>query len=37
LLELLGDAAQEVAAHRVELPVHIEEADDPLGLLEWLD
>jgi hypothetical protein len=37
LLELLGDAAQEVPAHRVELSVHIEEADDPLRLLKWLD
>src|SRR5215470_10125373 len=37
LLELFGDAAQHIPAHRVEPPVGIEETDDPLRLLERLD
>ena len=36
-LKLLGDVAQAVARHRVELTVRAEEAHDSLGLLEWLN
>ena len=37
VLELPGDIAKHVAAHRVDMPVRIEEAYHPFGLLEWLD
>jgi hypothetical protein len=36
-LKLIGNATQRVPAHRIELPVGVEEADDPLRLLERLD
>ena len=36
-LKLLGNVAQRVPAHRVELPVGVEEADDALRLLERLN
>src|SRR5215472_9960486 len=36
-LKLLGSAAQDIAADGVEVPMGIEEADDPLGLLKRLD
>src|SRR5215471_12257018 len=36
-LELVGDAAQGGSRHRIDLSIRIEEADDPLGLLERLD
>jgi len=36
-LELLGDAPQQIAAHRVLLAVRAKKTDDPLGLLERLD
>jgi hypothetical protein len=35
--QLLGNVAQRVPAHRVKLPVGVEEADDALRLLERLD
>jgi hypothetical protein len=34
---LLRGAAQDIAADRIEAPIGIEKADDPLGLLKWLD
>jgi hypothetical protein len=34
---LLGNVAQRVPAHRVKLPVGVEEADDALRLLERLN
>ena len=37
LLELLGDAAQRVAADRVQLPIRVEEANNALWLLERLN
>ena len=36
-LELLGNAPQRVPAHWVKLPIRIEEANDPLWLLEGLN
>ena len=36
-LKLLGNVAQRVPAHRVKLPVGVEEADDTLRLLEGLN
>ena len=36
-LKLLGNVAQRVPAHRVMLPVGVEEADDVLRLLERLN
>jgi len=36
-LKLLGNVAQRVPAHRVKLPVGVEEADDALRLLERLN
>jgi len=36
-LKLLGSAAQHIAADRIELPIGSEKANDPLGLLKWLD
>ena len=36
-LELLGNAAQHLAADRIDLPVAAEKADHPLGLLKRLD
>src|SRR5262245_17683191 len=36
-LELLGNATQCVSAYGIELPLGVEEADDPLWLLERLD
>ena len=36
-LELFSGAAQHVAADWIDLPVGVEEADDPLGLLERPD
>src|ERR1700720_1634266 len=36
-LKLLGGAAQNIAADRIEAPIGSEKADDPLGLLKWLD
>ena len=36
-LKLVGDVAQGVPRHRVKLPIRIEEADDPLWLLERLN
>jgi hypothetical protein len=36
-LELLGNAPQRVPAHRVKLPISIEEANDALWLLERLN
>ena len=36
-LEILGDVAQHLPAHWIELPVGIEEADHQLGLLERME
>jgi len=36
-LKLLGSAAQDITADRIEVPVGSEKADDPFGLLKWLD
>jgi len=36
-LKLLGDVAQGVARHRVQLTIRTEEADNSFGLLEWLN
>src|SRR5260370_32863916 len=36
-LKLLGGAAQDIAADRIEAPIGTEKADDPFGLLKWLD
>ena len=36
-MKLIGNATQRVPAHRIELPVGVEEADDPLRLLERLN
>jgi hypothetical protein len=36
-LKLLGGAAQHIAADRIEVPIGIEKAHDPLGLLKRLD
>src|ERR1700730_11576768 len=36
-LKLLCGAAQDIAADRIEVPIGSEKADDPLGLLKWLD
>ena len=36
-LKVLGNAAQHVSAHQIELPVGLEKADNPLRLLERLD
>jgi hypothetical protein len=36
-LKLFGGAAQHIAADRVELSVAAEKANQPLGLLKWLD
>jgi hypothetical protein len=36
-LKLLRGAAQDIAADRIRTPIGIEKADDPLGLLKWLD
>jgi hypothetical protein len=33
LLELIGNATQRVPAHRIELPIRVEEANDALWLL----
>jgi hypothetical protein len=37
VLELIGNAAQRVPAHRIELPIRVEEANDALWLLERLN
>jgi hypothetical protein len=36
-LKLLCGAAQDIAADGIEAPIGSEKADDPLGLLKWLD
>jgi hypothetical protein len=36
-LELIGNAAQHVPTHRIKLPIRVEEANDPLHLLEGLN
>jgi hypothetical protein len=36
-LKPLGSAAQDITADRIEVPVGSEKADDPFGLLKWLD
>src|SRR6266404_8868544 len=36
-LKLLGGAAQDIAADRIEAPIGSEKAHDPLGLLKGLD
>src|SRR5712691_2090478 len=35
--KLLGGAAQDIAADRIEVPIGSEKAHDPFGLLKWLD
>jgi hypothetical protein len=37
VLKLIGNLAQGGPRHWIELAIRIEEADDPLGLLEWLN
>jgi len=37
ILKLLGNAAQRISGDRIELPIGIEEADNPFWLLERLD
>jgi hypothetical protein len=37
VLELIGNATQRVPAHRIELPIRVEEANDALWLLERLN
>src|SRR5205807_5755700 len=36
-LNRAGSAAQDITADRIEVPVGSEKADDPFGLLKWLD
>jgi len=36
-LKLFSGAAQHIVADRIELPIAAEEANQPLGLLKWLD
>src|SRR5579862_3982232 len=36
-LEVFGNVAQDLAAHRINLPIGVEEADRALGLLERLN
>ena len=31
------DVAEKIAGNRVDVPIGAEEADDPFGLLKWLD
>ena len=36
-LKLFGSTAQDIAAHRIEVPINVEKADHSLGLLKRLD
>jgi len=37
ILKLLGNIAQRLAGYRIDFPIGVEESDNALGLLEWLN